>query len=215
MRITPGVPALIAASALCLSVFPQGAPAQISGVPAAAHGSDPLPRAKPEQVGMSTERLALIGKAINADVERGRIPGAVVAIARRGKLTYFEAFGYRDKAVGAAMTTDTIFNITCMTKPMTAVGALTLYEKGQLLIGDPIAKYFPKFANMKVAILDNSDENVVDTVPARAPIQLLDLFRHTSGLIYRWRGTTAVHKLLSRWQRGGCDDNDWPSSLTN
>jgi CubicO group peptidase (beta-lactamase class C family) len=202
MRMSAGVRALIATSMLSLSIFPQRAAAQTPGSPSGAHASDPLPRAKPEQVGMSSERLALIGKTLNADIERGRIPGAVVAIARKGKLVYFEAFGYRDKAAGVAMTTDTIFNIASMTKPITAVGALTLYEKGQLLITDPIAKYFPKFANMRVAVLDASGQNIVDTEPALAPITLQDLFRHTSGLIYGARGATAVHKMYperSNW----------------
>ena len=83
-----------------------------------ALAADPLPRATPESVGMSSERLARIGAALRADIEKGRIPGAVVAIARKGKLVYFEAFGYLDKAAGTTMTTDAIFNIASMTKPM-------------------------------------------------------------------------------------------------
>jgi CubicO group peptidase (beta-lactamase class C family) len=120
----------------------------------AAAQDTPLPRAKPEEAGMSSARLGDIAKTLNADVARGRIPGAVVAIARRGKLVYFEAFGYRDKEAGVPMTTDTIFNIASMTKPMTAVAALQLYEQGRLLMDDPVAKYFPKFADMKVAVMD-------------------------------------------------------------
>ena len=155
----------------------------------------PLPRAKPEEAGMSSARLAEIGKVLNNDVEHGQIPGAVIAIARRGKLVYFEAFGYRDKAGGAPMTTDTIFNIASMTKPMTAVAALQLYEEGKLLMDEPLAKYFPKFGAMRVAIMDAKNEKILDTVPANRQITIQDLFRHTSGLIYGDRGTTAVHKL--------------------
>ena len=80
-----------------------------------ALAADPLPRATPESVGMSSERLARIGAALRADIDKGRIPGAVVAIARKGKLVYFEAFGYLDKAAGTKMTTDAIFNIASMT----------------------------------------------------------------------------------------------------
>ena len=104
----------------------------------AAFADDPLPRAKPEEVGLSSERLARIGETLKADIDAGRIPGAVIAIARHGKLVVFDAYGWRDKAAGIAMTTDTIFNIASMTKPMTTVGALMLYERGQLLIGDPL-----------------------------------------------------------------------------
>ena len=73
--------------------------------------ADALPRATPESVGMSSARLARIGDVLRVDIERGRIPGAVLAIARKGKIVYFEAFGYRDKAAGVPMTTDTIFSI--------------------------------------------------------------------------------------------------------
>src|SRR6201999_365445 len=161
----------------------------------AAFAKDPLPRAKPEDVGMSSERLARIGATIKADVEAGRIPGAVIAIARHGKLVAFDAYGWRDKAANVAMTTDTIFNIASMTKPMTAVGALMLYEQGKILIDDPLSKYFPKFANMRVAARDANGEPTAETVPANRQITIQDLLRHTSGLVYGGRGTTLVHKM--------------------
>src|SRR4051812_17038763 len=82
---------------------------------ARAEGTDPLPRAKPEEAGMSSERVARIGASLKADIDRGRIPGAVLAIARRGKLVHLEAYGFRDKEAGVAMTTDTIFNVASMT----------------------------------------------------------------------------------------------------
>jgi len=163
-------------------------------LPLAAWAGDPLPRAKPEEVGMSTERLALIGKAVNAEIAAGQLPGAVVGIARRGKLVYFEAFGFRDKAAGEPMTTDAIFGIASMTKPMVAVAALQLYDQGKLLMDDSLAKYFSKFADMKVAVLDAKKENIVELVPARS-ITILDLFRHTSGLSYGSSGTTVLHKM--------------------
>ena len=118
----------------------------------AAFAEDPLPRAKPEEAGFSAERLARIDSVLKADIDAGRIPGAVIAIARHGKLVKLDAYGFRDKEAGVAMTTDTIFNIASMTKPMTTVGGLMLYEQGKLLIDDPLSKYFPKFANMKVAL---------------------------------------------------------------
>src|SRR6201996_7965725 len=120
----------------------------------AAFAEDPLPRAKPEEVGLSSERLARIDSVLKADIDAGRIPGAVIAIARHGKLVKFEAYGWRDKAANLPMTKDTIFNIASMTKPMTTVGLLMLYEQGKILIDDPLSKYFPKFANMRVAARD-------------------------------------------------------------
>jgi CubicO group peptidase (beta-lactamase class C family) len=173
----------ILATALCLSA---------SG---AASAEVPLPPAKPEEVGLSSERLARIGETLKADIEAGRIPGAVIAIARHGKLVMLDAYGWRDKAAGVAMTTDTIFNIASMTKPMTTVGALMLYERGKLLIDDPLAKYFPKFATMRVAARHAAGEPTAETVPANRPITIQDLMRHTSGLIYGGRGNTLVHKM--------------------
>ena len=154
-----------------------------------------LPRAKPEEVGMSSERLARVAEVLKADIAAGRIPGAVIAIARHGKLVALDAYGWRDKAAGVAMTTDTIFNIASMTKPMTTVGALMLYERGQLLIGDPLSKYFPKFADMRVAARDASGEPTAETVPSVRLITIQDLMRHTSGIVYGGRGTTLVHKM--------------------
>src|SRR5260221_2527345 len=124
--------------------------------------ADPLPRAKPESVGMSSARLARIGAVLKADVDRGRLPGAVVAIARQGKLVYYEAVGFRDKDAGAPMARDAIFSIASMTKPLTSVALLQLSEEGRVLISDPVGKYLPPLANMRVAA---SLDNPADTVP--------------------------------------------------
>ncbi|MGD0847308.1 serine hydrolase domain-containing protein [Bradyrhizobium sp.] len=174
----------------------------------AAFAAEPLPRAKPEDVGLSSERLARIGETLKADIEAGRIPGAVIAIARHGKLVVFDAYGWRDKAAGVAMTTDTIFNIASMTKPMTTVGALMLYERGKILIDEPLAKYFPKFAQMRVAARDPAGEPVAETVPANRPITIQDLMRHTSGLVYGGRGNTLVHKMYPAGSGDAARDYD-------
>src|SRR5580692_6535818 len=179
----------------------------------AAFADDPLPRAKPEEVGISSERLARIDSVLKADIEAGRIPGAVIAIARHGKLVKLDAYGFRDKAANVAMTTDTIFNIASMTKPMTTVGALLLYEQGKLLIDDPLSKYFPKFANMRVAARDASGEPVAETVPANRQITIQDLMRHTSGLIYGGRGTTLVHKMYPGGSGDASHDYDGAAFL--
>src|SRR5262249_43264831 len=139
-----------------------------------AQMSDPLPRAKPEEVGLSSQRLADVAKMLDADIARAQIPGAVLAGARHGKLAYFEAFGFRDKAAGSPMTRDAILNIASMTKPMTAVAALQLYEQGKLLMDEPLAKYFPKFADAQVAVMDAKKETIVDRVPAVRKITIQD-----------------------------------------
>ena len=174
----------------------------------AAFAQDPLPRARPEEVGLSSDRLARIGATLRADIEAGRIPGAVIAIARHGKLVMLDAYGWRDKSAGIAMTTDTIFNIASMTKPMTTVGALMLYEQGKLLIDDPLSRYFPKFSAMRVAARDANGEPTADTVPAIRQITIQDLMRHTSGLIYGGRGNTLVHKMYPAGSGDAARDYD-------
>jgi CubicO group peptidase (beta-lactamase class C family) len=162
--------------------------------PLSANAADALPRAKPEAVGISSERLALIRQRIEAEIARDQLPGGVLAIARRGKLVHVETYGFLDKAAGVPMRADAIFNIASMTKPMVAVAALQLYEQGRLLIDDPISKYFPQFAKSQVAVLDANKETIVERVAPVRPITVQDLFRHTSGLVYGGRGTTPVHK---------------------
>src|SRR3954468_6930959 len=190
----------LVASALC-----------IAATCAVALADDPLPRAKPEEVGLSSERLARFGETLKADIAAGRIPGGVIAIARRGKLVALEAYGWRDKEAGVAMTTDTIFNIASMTKPMTAVGGLMLYEQGKLLIDEPLSKYFPKFANMGVAVIDG--DGLAGTVAATRQITIQDLMRHTSGLIYGGRGNTPVHKMYPAGSGDASRDYDGPAFM--
>lgn len=161
----------------------------------AAAAQDALPRGTPEAAGFDAGRLGRIRTVLEQDVADGRMPGAVLAIARDGKLVYLEAFGFRDKAAGVAMTPDTIFNIASMTKPMTTVTALTLAEQGRLVIDEPVSRVLPgRFTDMKVAQVD-AEGAITGTVPARRAITVRDLMTHTSGLIYGGRGTTAVHKL--------------------
>src|SRR5207302_8508369 len=104
----------------------------------------------------------------------------------------FDGFGSGEKGAGGAMPADAVFGIASMTKPLTAVAALTLYERGALLMDDPLAKYFPQFADMRVAVMDPQGNAILNTVPANRKITIQDLMRHTSGIIYGHRGTTAV-----------------------
>ena len=162
-----------------------------------ANGKDPLPRVDPATVGLSAERLARIGTALKSEIEKGRLPGAVVAIARRGKLVYFESFGALDPATKAPMPHDAMFSIASMTKPIVSVGIMMLHEEGKLSIADPVGKYLPQMANMQVADVktDASGAATVESKPAKRQPSIQDLLRHTSGITYGARGNTPVHKL--------------------
>lgn len=162
-----------------------------------AFADDPLPRATAESVGMSPERLERIANVLRTDTERGRLPGAVVAIARRSKLVYYESFGYLDKAANIAMPKDAIFAIASMTKPMTGVSVLQLIEEGRIRMSDPISRWFPGLGKMPVAVFetDSTGQKTMTTVPASREMTIHDLLRHTSGLTYGGQGSTPVHKM--------------------
>ena len=145
-----------------------------------------LPTAKPEQVGLSSERLERRAQALRADVEKGRIPGAVVLIARKGSVASVQAVGVRDPATRASMTPDAIFRIASMTKPMVTVAALSLYEEGRLFLADPVSKYIPAFKGQTVGL---------ERAAAGREMTIQDLMRHTSGLTYGNRGTTEIYKM--------------------
>lgn len=164
-----------------------------------ATAADPLPRIDPAKAGFSATALQRIERFFDDEISRDRIPGAVVAIARKGRLVYYKAIGYQDKGAGTPMKTDAIFALASMTKPMVVVGALTLYEEGKLPLKAPLYNYFPQFKSMQVGVVDSNGQ--VQTEPAKNPIYIQDLMRHTSGITYGGRGNTPVHKL-------------WPASST-
>ena len=111
-----------------------------------------LPSAKPEQVGLSSERLGRLTATLRTDVQKDVIPGAVVLVARHGKIALFEAVGAIDPQTKAPMTTDAIFRIYSMSKPITSVTAMTLVEDGRLGLADPVTKYIPQFGALKVGV---------------------------------------------------------------
>src|SRR5690348_3681156 len=100
--------------------------------------SRPIPRAEPQSLGLSRERLERIGTALRSEIAPGKLPGAVVAIARRGKLGHLEAFGHLDREAKVAMPVDAVFSIASMTKPIVSVAALSLYEEGRLMVNEPV-----------------------------------------------------------------------------
>ena len=152
----------------------------------------PLPLAAPEDIGLSSARLARLGTVIAGEIERGRVPGAVALVARRGRVGYFESFGQRDAAAGSPMAKDAIFRIYSMTKPITSVAAMMLWEDGRFLLSDPIAKYLPDLAALDVAV---ERDGVLERVPALRAVTIQDLLRHTSGLTYEFRGSGPVHRM--------------------
>ncbi len=143
-----------------------------------------LPTAKPESVGLSSERLERIARAVQHDVDDKRIAGAVTLVVRRGKVAWFKAQGMMDREAGKPMPADAIFRICSMSKPITTVAAMMLYEEGKFLLDDPVSKYLPEFKDMKVLV--KPAQGARYTIPAMKEITIRDLMRHTSGMTYNW-----------------------------
>ena len=154
----------------------------------------PLPMSTSPGQGFSQDGLKKIDAFFADQIANNQLPGAVLAVAKNGKLVIYKPYGYADKANNKPMTTDAIFNLASMTKVMASVGALTFYEEGKLPLNAPISNWLPQFKDMKVGKVD-ADGNLT-TVPAKNPITVQDLMRHTNGLTYGGRGTTPVHKLF-------------------
>ena len=152
-----------------------------------------LPTARPEEVGMSSERLGRIRTAMQRYIDKGLVPGVVTLVARRGRVVYLDALGYRDAETRAPMKVDTIFRIASMTKPIASVALMMLYEEGHFLLHDPIAKFLPEFAKMNVAQVAAGDERVgapYKLVPAARPITFRHVLTHTAGFPNSYRGLT-------------------------
>ena len=164
--------------------------------PSRSVSMDPMPRASPGSLGLSQRRLARIRTALEADIAAGRLPGAVVAIARRGKLAYFEAIGHLDRQADVPMVTDAVFSIASMTKPIVSVAALSLYEEGRLLVNEPVGKYLPQLVNMSVETTRTRADGTrtAESVPAQPPMTIRDLMRHTAGVTYGNRGSSELFK---------------------
>jgi CubicO group peptidase (beta-lactamase class C family) len=143
-----------------------------------------LPAAKPESVGLSSERLDRIAAVVQHDIDEKRIAGAVTLVVRRGRVAWFKAQGMTDLESGKPMSTDAMFRICSMTKPITTVAAMMLYEDGKFLLEDPVSKYLPEFKNPKVLVKPASGDPY--TIPAKKEITVRDLLRHTSGITYQW-----------------------------
>lgn len=154
------------------------APLHIPGLPWAT---------SPETVGLGSERLQRLSARLQLGVDHGEIPGAVALVARRGQLAYLESFGRLNPAEGTAMRPDAIFRIASMTKPITSLAIMMLMEQGRLALLDPVAKYLPELAQLKVGRMLTAAEGAppqVELEPLARPITLHDLLRHTAGITY-------------------------------
>ena len=153
----------------------------------------------PDIAGLSQERLARLAAALRSDVSEGRIPGAVVLVARDGQVALFEAIGFRDRAAAAAganapMRKDAIFRLYSMTKPIVSVAAMMLVEEGRMLLTDPVSKHMPELKGLKVGVEKPGPEGkpVLELMPAAREMTVQDLLRHTSGITYGIFGRSLV-----------------------
>jgi CubicO group peptidase (beta-lactamase class C family) len=172
-------------------------------LPAVALAQDTMRVADPANVDLSSRRLTQIDAWYQAQIDAGALPGAVVAIARNGKLAYMRAVGYQDHDRKIPMVSDAIFWIASMTKPVTSVAAMMLVEEGKLDLDAPVARYLPALDGMQVAseVVDpvtgeTTNFALAQLVPQKRPMTVRDLLRHTSGLIYPPQfASTRIHGL--------------------
>ena len=157
--------------------------------------AEPIPSASPEEVGLSSARLGRIRPALRAEIDAKKLPGAVVLVARKGKIAYFDAMGARDPAKDGPLGKDALFRMYSMTKPFVSVAAMMLVEEGRIVLTDPVSKYLPAFAKMHVSVAKTeAGKATYETVPAASPPTIYDLLRHTSGLTYASSTSNAAVK---------------------
>jgi CubicO group peptidase (beta-lactamase class C family) len=146
-----------------------------------------FPPAPAEQVGMSTKKLERVREVLKSEIDQGKLPGAVVMVARKGKLIYADAIGFQDKSESKAMALDSVFRIYSMTKPLVSVAAMMLVEDGKIQLTDPVSKFLPAFKGQRVSVARTDAEFARVTytnVAAEREMTVQDLLRHTSGLAY-------------------------------
>jgi CubicO group peptidase (beta-lactamase class C family) len=167
---------------LALLAVPEGRAEGTFDIPAGAH--------------FNPDKLAKVGDFFKNEVATGKIPGAIVLIQQHGKPVYHEFFGVQDVVSKAPMTDQTIFRLSSMTKAITSVVAVQLIDEGKLSLDDPIAKYIPSFANVKVGVEKKAEDGTktLELVPPNRPPTVLDLMRHTSGITYGFYGDSLVRK---------------------
>lgn len=148
---------------------------------------------------LSPEGLAKVSDYIRKEIAAGTFPGAILLLQQHGKPVYYENFGVRDVATERSMSADTIFRLYSMSKPVTSVMAMMLVEEGKLSLDDPVSKYIPAFAGMKVGVETKAEDGKLALAldPVNRPVTIKDLLRHTSGLPYGYRGGGMVRELYA------------------
>lgn len=154
----------------------------------------------PEELGFDADRLRRIDSHFARYVDDGRLPGWLALVSRRGEIAHLATYGARDVASGAPVESDTLFRIYSMSKPVTSVAAMLLYEEGELELTDPVSRFIPAFADMRV--YQNGMAANPITRPATEPIRIWHLLTHTSGLTY---GFHRVHVVDQIYRRAGFD----------
>ena len=182
-----GLVGLVATAVFALAAFAPAALAQSSAPDAAG-----LPTASPGSVGMSEDALARIGPAMQAYVDDGRLAAVMTMVARRGQVVHWEATGTRDTATGDPVERNDIFRIYSMTKPVTSVAVMMLVEEGKVALDDPVSKFVPEFADVKVLGAGGA------RVAADGPMTVEHLLTHTSGLTYGFFGDSEVDRLYNQ-----------------
>ena len=171
----------------------------------------PLPRAEPADLGLCPERTQRLVQALQAEVDRNRLPGAVVLLARHGRVVLNAGVGTLDPARDLPMTPDAIFRIYSMTKPVVSVATMMLVEQGRLLLSDPVAKHLPEFSGQQVAV---ETPDGLQLQPVAQPATVQDLLRHTAGLTYEFLGEAPVQRLYAQAQMGSRERSNAEFSRT-
>jgi CubicO group peptidase (beta-lactamase class C family) len=169
--------------------------AQTAAKHSPAPQTPPLPQAKPESLGLSPVRLQRMSDAFKREIEKATMPGVTMMVARRGQIGWFEALGNQSPASSMPMAHNTIFRIFSMTKPIVSIAIMMLIEDGHFLLGDPVAKFIPEFADQKVGVENNGK---LDLVPLKRQMTVQDLLRHTSGITYDHTGNGLVQQLYQQ-----------------
>ena len=169
----------------------------------------------PPDAVLSREKLSPIDDFLNDEIASGKIPGAIVLIQHHGQPVYFKCFGKRDVEKGTPMTADTIFPIHSVTKTITSAAAMMLVDQGKIALDDPVSKYIPSFAGMKVGVerKDDTGRPVLDLTPLRRPITIEDLLLHTSGLTYGFYGEGLVKAAYDGIYLGDFDNAEFVERL--
>jgi CubicO group peptidase (beta-lactamase class C family) len=170
----------------------------------AAHAESVLPTAQPEAVGLSSAQLKRIEETTAKNIDEGLIPGAVMLVARHGKVAWVSVQGKREPN-GDAMKYDSIFRIYSMTKPMVTTALMQMVEEGRLQVSDPVSKFLPSIGQMKVGteVVGPDGKPQLHLADPTRPMTVQDLMRHTSGLVYGARGDSLVYQAYRAARIGG------------